>query len=156
VRVSDTNNLTIRQDEFESDDMIAGDTVGERVRAAGVFCHVAADGAGSAAGGIGGEKKSVRIGSARKIKIDDAGLNYCAAIFRIDLENAIHAREDEHDAAAAGERAAGKSGAGATTDDGCVIFCGDFDYIRDVLGSCRENNSGGESFFNRAIILIEH
>lgn len=44
---------------------------------------------------------------ASDVEIDYAGLDDGALIFEIEFEDAIHAGEDEHEAAAAGERATG-------------------------------------------------
>ena len=43
----------IGQHQFEAEHVIGGDAVGQRVRAAGVFGDIAADGAGALAGGVG-------------------------------------------------------------------------------------------------------
>ena len=51
----------IRQHDFQAQHVIGGDAVGQRVRAAGVLRHVAADGAGALAGGIGRVEITVRL-----------------------------------------------------------------------------------------------
>jgi hypothetical protein len=153
VFASDANDFAIGEDEFEGGDMIGGDAVGEGVRAAGVFGDVAADGAGFPTGRIGGEVETVRFGGAGELVIDDARLDDGALIFDVEFENAIHAREDEHHAAGAGERAAGKSRAGAAANDGEMVLCGEFDDARDMIRCCWKNDDVGTAFFNGAVVL---
>ena len=64
----------IGQHHFESQHVIGGDAVGQRVRAAGVFGDVAADGAGALAGGIGRVEVAVAFHRRGDIEIDHAGL----------------------------------------------------------------------------------
>jgi len=78
-----------------------------------------------------------------------------ALIFDVEFENAIHAREDEHHAAGACERAAGKSRAGAATDDGDVILCRELCDARNVFGGMGENDEVRTAFFDGAVVLIK-
>lgn len=99
------------------------------------------------AGRIGDETKTVRLGGAGKFVVDGAGLDDGALILAVEFENAIHAREDEHHAAGACERAAGKSRAGAATGDGEMAFCGEFYDAGDLVRCCRKNDDVGAAFF---------
>ena len=82
--------------------MIGSDAVSERVRAAGIFGDVAADGAGFLAGRVGREMEAgVGYGGA-EIGIHNAGLDDGAFIFDINFQNAIHPRKNCEDAAFAG------------------------------------------------------
>ena len=155
VFTADARNFAVGENEFESGNVIRSDSVGKCVRTSGIFRDVAADGAGFPTGRIGREVETVRFGSAREFEIDDAGLHSGAAIFWIDFENAIHARKDQHDAAAAGERPAGESSACAATDDGDVVLCGEFDNPGDLLSRLRKNDGVGTRFFNGAIVFVE-
>jgi len=155
VPAADANDFATGEDELKRGDVIGGDAVGEGVRAAGVFCDVAADGAGFPTGRVGGEIKTVRCGCAGEFVVDDAGLDEGALIFDVEFENAIHAREDEHHAAGACERAAGKSRAGAATDDGDVILCGELCDARNVFGGMGKNDEVRAAFFDGAVVLIK-
>ena len=152
---ADANDFAIGKDEFESGDVIGGDAVGEGVRAAGVFGDVSADGAGFPTGRIGGEIKTVRLGGAGEFVIDDAGLDDGALIFDVELENAIHAREYQHHATGAGERAAGKPRAGAATDDGDVILCGELCDARNIFGGIGKKDKVRTALFDGAVVLIK-
>lgn len=135
--------------------MIGGDAVRERVRAAGVFRDVPADGAGFLAGGIRREVKAVRLGGQCDVEIDDAGLDNGALIFRIDGQDAVHAREDHHQAAGAGERAAGEAGASAAADDRNVVLGGQFDDLRNFFRRSGKDYDFGASFFDRTVVFVE-
>ena len=102
LRGADVNDLAVGQDQVESGDVIGGDAVSERVRSAGIFGDVAADGAGFLAGRIGSEVEAIRLDGARKIGVNHSRLNRCALIFEVDFEDAVHARKGDHDAAARG------------------------------------------------------
>ena len=155
VPAADANDFAAGEDELKRGDVIGGDAVGEGVRATGVFGDVAADGAGFPTGRVGGEVKTVRLSGAGEFVIDDAGLDDGALIFDVELENAIHTREDEHHAAGAGERAAGKPRAGASADDGDVILCGELCDARNVVGGIGENDEVWTAFFDGAVVLIK-
>ncbi len=96
----------------------------------------------------------MRLGGAGELVIDDAGLGDGALSFDVEVENAIHAREDEHHAAGAGERAAGKSRAGAAADDGEVVLYGEFYDAGNVFGGIRKNDEVRTAFFDGAVVLI--
>ena len=51
---AESDDLALGRDDLEAEDVVDGDAVLERVRAAGVGGHVAADGAGALARRIGG------------------------------------------------------------------------------------------------------
>ncbi len=93
--------------------------------ATGIFRDVAANVAGFLAGRIGSEVEAVRLGRKSEIEIDDAGLDDRALIFGVERENAVHACENDHHAAGAGERAAGKARTGAAANDGNVVLGGE-------------------------------
>ena len=78
--------------------MIGGDAVRKRVRAAGIFGDVAADGACFLAGRIGREMQAgVGYGGA-EIGIHYAGLDGGAFVFDVNFQDAIHARKNCEDA----------------------------------------------------------
>ena len=130
--------------------VIGGDAVGERVRAAGVFGDVAADGGRFLAGGIGCEVEAGVFDGASDVEIDDAGLDDGALIFEVELEDAVHAREDEHEAAGAGEGAAGEAGAGAAAEDRDVKLVGDFYDFGDFAGGGGKDHGVWAGIFRRS------
>ena len=107
----------VGQHQLQAEDVIGGDAVGQGVRAAGVFRDVAADGAGALAGGVGRVEIAAALHRQGDVQVDHAGLHHGALVFQIDFEDPVHAREGDHDAALAGDGAAGESGAGAAADE---------------------------------------
>jgi len=153
---ADADDFSVgREDEFKSGDVIGGDAVRECVRAAGVFGDVAADGGGFLAGGIRCEVEASVFDSPGNVEVYDAGLDDSALIIEIEFENAIHAREDEHESAGTGERTAGEAGAGAATEDGHVVLGGEADNLGDFGGGAREGDEVGAPFFDGAVVFVE-
>ena len=149
------NDFAIGQHESESGDMIRGNSVSECMRTAGVFGNVAANGAGFLAGRIGSEVKTVRFNRAREIRIDQAGLHGGALILQIDFQDAVHAREGDHDAAGAGKCSARKTGARAATHDGDVVLRSKLDDVRNMFGAGRKNYRLGPAFFHGSVVFVE-
>ena len=89
------------------------------------------------------------------VEVYDAGLDDSALIIEIEFENAIHAREDEHESAGTGERTARETGAGAATEDGHVVFGGEADNFGDFGGGAREGDEVGAPFFDGAVVFVE-
>ena len=100
--------------------------------------------------------EAVRFGGAGEIEIDDAGLDDGALINGIEIEDAIHAGEDEYDAAASSECAAGEAGAGAAADDGSFVLGGEFCDLRNVGGGGGKDDEFRAGFFDGAVVLVEH
>jgi len=149
------NNFAVGQDQAESGDVIGGDSVSEGMRAPGIFRNVAADGAGFLTGGIGSEVKAVRFDGAGKVRVDQTGLDGSTLIFEVDFQDAVHAREGDHDAAGAGKGASGKAGACATTDDGSVAVGSEFDDTGDLFRGGGKNDRFGPAFFHRSVIFVK-
>ena len=55
----------------------------------------------------------------------------------------------------AGKRAAGKPRAGAATDDGEVVLCGEFGDARNVFGGIGENDEVRTAFLDGAVVFIK-
>ena len=95
---------------FQAEHVVDGDAIFERMRAAGIGGHVAADGAGALARRVGGiviARAGQRLGEPQ---VGHAGLDHCHAIARVDLEDPIHPRQHDHHGAAGGQTAAGQTG----------------------------------------------
>ena len=155
LRAANADDFSIGENELQGSDVIAGNAVSECVRTARVFGNVAADGAGFLAGRIGCEVEAMGLGGKGKIVIHNARLDDGALIFRVNREDAIHARESEHQTARAGKRASGEAGASAAADNGHVVFRGELDDLRNFLSGGGENNYFRAAFLDRAIVFVE-
>ena len=93
--------------------MIGGHAVLEAVRPAGVLGHVAADGAGALARGIGDVVQPVRAHRFGEPRVDHAGFHHGPPVRRDDREDPVHPGQGDQHRVALGERAAREAGAGA-------------------------------------------
>ena len=152
---ADADDFAAGEDEFQRGDVVGGDAIGERVRAAGVFSDVSADGGRFLTGGIGREVEAGVFDGACYVEIYDARLDDGALVVEIEFEDAIHAREDEHEAAGAGERPSGKPGASAATEDGNVVLVCEADDFGDFGSAGREDDEVGTAFFDGAVVFVE-
>jgi hypothetical protein len=135
--------------------MIRRQTIRQRVRAAGILRHVSADGAGFLAGGIGSEVQAGVLDGTGEIKIDHAWLHDRALIFKVEIEDAIHAREGDEKATGWGKRSAGEPGTCATADDGYVALRGQLNDLGNFMRGLRKDNDVWAALFYRAIVFVE-
>ena len=135
--------------------MVGGDAVGQGVGAAGIFRHVAADGAGALAGGVGGIKIAACLDRQGDVQVDHPGLHHGALVFQIDFEDPVHASESDEDSALERDGAAGESGSGAPADERHLELARDFDQRRDIRGAAGEDHQVGAVFIDAAIVLVQ-
>ena len=102
----------------QAEHVIGRDAVGQRVRPAGVFGHVAADGAGALAGGVGRVEVLLLLHRQRDIEIHHARLAPPCARSPGRSPGSVHAREGDRSAASTRNGAAAQSGAGAAAHEG--------------------------------------
>src|SRR5205814_2020317 len=74
----------------------------------------------------------------------------------VDLEDLVHPREAEDDAARARDGPAAQSGTGAARDDGHAFFRRQLDDARDVVRRLWKDHRLRQRTLNTAIVLIEH
>ncbi len=125
------------------------------MRASGVFANVAADGAGSLAGGIGRVEISPRIDGHRNVEVHHARLDHRALIGQIDFDNAIHARERNDDSARARDRSAGKASAGAASDHRHSTLMREFHDGDNLFGRLRKHDQIGPGLIDAAVVFVE-
>ena len=112
--------------------MIDGDSVLERVRAAGVRGDVAADGASALARGIWGVVIAGTGKMAVEVAVDNSGFDDRVGVAKIDFEDFAHAREDDHHATADRHATAGEAGACATRHERHFTADADFHDLSDL------------------------
>ena len=115
---AEVHDFAAGQHHFHPGHVIDGDAVHQRVRAAGIFRDIAADSAGFLAGRIGREIQPEMRDVFRELQIDHARLHHRAHVFRVDFEDAVHARENDDKSALGRDRAAAQSGARAARHHG--------------------------------------
>ena len=115
--------------------MVDGDAVLERVRSAGVGGDVAADGAGALAARVRGVVVAVRLQGVGEPDVHDARLDDGVAVADIDFENAFHARQRDHHAAADQHASAGEARSGPAREEAHVEFVARLHDADDLLGA---------------------
>jgi len=119
---AERNDLAVRGQDLEADDVVDRETVFQAVHAAGVLGDVAADGAGDLRRRVGRVIQAIRRGRLGDGEIAHAGLDSGGAIQGIDFKDAVELREREQHALGMRQRAAGKAGAGAARDHGDTVL----------------------------------
>ena len=117
VFAAQPDDVAVDRDELDPDHVVGGQAVFQAVHAAGVFRHVAADGAGDLAGRVRRVVEALRLHRLRDGEIGDAGLDDGAAIGNVDLQDLLEFAEAEQNAVGQRQGAAGERGAGAAGDD---------------------------------------
>ena len=121
--------------------------------AAGVLRHVAPQGADTLAGWIGGVVEVVRFGRFGELEVDDARLDNGQPIDRIELENALHARERDDDTPKRGDGAAAQSSARASWHDRQRGVQGDAHYVGHLSRARWEDDGLRLRLLDRAVVL---
>ncbi len=136
--------LAAGQNDFKRQRVRDGESVLEAVRAAGVLRHVAADGADRLRRGIGRVEVALGRNALRDVRVDDARLDDNEAVGDVDLENAVHARQADDDAACSRQRAAAQAGACAAADEGNLVARAEANDGLDLFGGLRQNDCAGQ------------
>ncbi len=74
--------------------------------------------------------------------VDHAGLDDGDAVDRVDLQDPVHLRQGEHDAAVGGVRGAGQPGAGTLRDDRDAQGGGGAHHVLDLFGRTGQHDHG--------------
>ena len=126
-------HLARSRDELEPQHVIDRDPVLETVRPAGIRRGVAADRGHHLAGRIGSEVVAVLAGRLGEPEVDETGLHGGPAIVEVQLEDAVHPRQRDHDTAHGRHGAADEPRAGAARDEGNVLAPTETDHRGDLL-----------------------
>ena len=118
------HDIAKRCHHFELVDLMPGRTVFYRPVAAGVGGEIAADKAAVAATGITGIKETDRLGGLLHFVRADPGLHGHIHRCRVDLDDLVKTFQRQDDTTAHGNRAAGKTCAGAARHDRKISLVG--------------------------------
>src|ERR1051326_2352157 len=134
--------------------MVGRDAIDERVRAAGVFAHVAPNGAGFLAGGVRHIVKAVGRYGVAQVQVDDTRLHDGAQVGIVNLQDAVHALEGNDNAAFQGHSPSGKTGARATCHKGDAALVRQLDDGADFGGAGGKDHDIRPGAVNGGIVLI--
>ena len=136
-------------------DVIRGDAVGKRMRAAGILGDIAADGASALARGIRSVEVTEWSNGQRDIQIDDARLNQREFILDVDLENAVHAGERDHHSARHRNGPTAQASSRAPADKRKLVFRRNLDQADHLVRRAREDNDVRNGHMDAAIVFVE-
>ena len=134
---AELEQLAVGQDHLRARDVVDREAVLQAVRAAGVLRDVAADRADLLARRVGRVVVAVRRDGAGHVEVRDAGLDDDALALEVDLEDAVHAGERDHDPVRDRQRAAGEPGAGAARDERHALAGAEANHGLHLLGRAR-------------------
>ncbi len=130
---SGVNDLSAREDRLERQHVALRRPVFERAWTAGAFCDVPAERRLPEARRIRRIEQADLFDRVLQVAGDDVRLDAGEQIELIDLENAIHPLERQHDAAADGHGAAGISGARAARHERHALVIAQLRELRHFL-----------------------
>ncbi|MGC0340379.1 hypothetical protein RKD20_005413 [Streptomyces sp. SLBN-8D4] len=133
----------VGEDDVQSEDVLRRDPVLHTAQSAGRGADVAADRAHLPAGGVRRVVEAEFVHRAGEGRVDDAGFDDGDAVDRADLQDPVHLRQGQHDAAVGGVGRARQARAGALGDDRDAQFGGDAHDVLDLFDRARQDDHGG-------------
>ena len=113
VLAAQPHHLAVDRDHLDPGHVVRGQAVFEAVHAAGVFGHVAADGARDLAGRVGCIVEAAVLHGMGDGEVGDARLRHDAAVVDVDLKDPPEPAHAQQHAVGQRQRAARQGGAGA-------------------------------------------
>ena len=110
------------------------------MRPAGVLGDISADTAGHLTRRIRRIVQPVRSSSLRDVEIDDAWLNHCKAVLKVDSKDAIHSLKFDENSAFGSKCSAAQPRPGAARQKRDSVFIRDADDLSHLLGCRRKHD----------------
>lgn len=134
---------SVGQHHVEAEDVLGRHPVLHTAQAAGGRADVPADRAHLPAGGVRRVVQTVFVHGAGEGGVDDAGFHDGDPVDRVDLQDAVHLHQRQHDAAVGGVGGAGQAGAGALRDDRDTQLGRDPHDVLDLFDGTGQDDGGG-------------
>ncbi len=150
------NDFAARQHYLYSGNVIHCDAIHQGMRTAGVLGDVTADGAGFLAGRIGCKVESEVRHVLGELQVHHAGLHHRALVLDVNLENAVHAREGDHDAALLRDRSATQASARSPRHHWYLDGRGQPHDLRHLLRGLGENHRTRRTLADPRVVLVQH
>ncbi len=90
------DHRAIEQHQLDAQQIVGGYAIFQAVGAAGIHADIAADGAGQLRRRVGRIEETVGRDRVRDRQIGDAGLDDGGAVVEVDLQDAVHAGQRDH------------------------------------------------------------
>ena len=125
----------------DTEDIVGGDAVFQAVRAARVHADIAADRAGELGGRVRARRRSLRpITAPVTARLVTPACTFADAVGVVDLEDAVHLGDADHDRVLLRDRAARERGAGAARDHRHALFAAKAEHRSDLLRGRGQND----------------
>ena len=151
---SELNDRAVAQHGLHAENVVDGHAVLERVWAAGVGGHVAADRAGALARRIGGEVVTGAGQGLREPQVGHARLDHGHPVAEVDLEDLVHAGEHDHHAAGQRQAAAGQTGSGPASNHRRAVPLTQPDDLGNLPRGTGQDHRVGPAPFDREGVAI--
>ncbi|MDB6016790.1 MAG: hypothetical protein JWR19_1279 [Pedosphaera sp.] len=136
---AESHHRAIGQDDFQTENVVAGNTVFQATRAAGIGGDVATKSAIGTAGGIGRIEEATCLDGGLKLLRDDARLHDGDEIIGIDFLNLLHPSQGQDDAAMRRNTAADITETCAAGGNGDAMALSKFEECGNRLSTARQN-----------------
>jgi hypothetical protein len=141
---AEPNDSAVAQDNLESENIVASDSVFEATGTACIGGDISAQGGLFEAGGVGRVEEISAHGVRTKFGGDDARLDNGHSIGGGYLQNPIHFHEGDDEATTDGNAAAHVTATRAAGGDGNAVAVGEGEDFRDLFGGTGKGDSGGK------------
>ena len=133
-------NFAIGQHHLDTENVVGGQPVFQAVHAAGILRHIAANGAGDLAGGVGRIVEAIGFDRLGDAQIGHAGLHPGTAVFVIHFQHPVELTETKGDGISGGQRAPRKRGSGPPWHDFHGVVVAVPHHFADLLNGFRQHD----------------
>ncbi len=152
---ADLDDLAVGEDDFRPQDMVAGHPVFQTVRPSGILAEISPDRGHFFARRIRLVEITVLGQHILQIQRHYTGLDDDPLILDIHVEDLIHLRQDDGDAALNGNTPPAQVRPRPPRDDANLVIMGKFDDLRHLFGGGGKNDAIGFGTDQRRIVFIE-
>jgi len=152
---SELDELAVGQHDLRGEHVVRREAVFQAVGPARILRDVPSDRAHALRRRVGRVVGARGAEMLADVEVGHAGLNAQEAVFQVDLEDPLHAREGDHDAARHGQRAAGQARAGPPRDEGEAVFPCELHDGHDLRGrGGKDDESGHDAEAREPVALV--
>src|SRR5579863_7596916 len=136
--------------------MVRGDAIEERMRTARVLTNVAANSTGALATWVWHIVISLGIQGIAQMEVDESRLYDCSQVIVINLKDAVHTGENDHNTTVNRDSTAAQACSRATWHHRYSVESRNFNNSGNIFCSCRHDHNIRCTAIDRSIIFIEH
>ena len=137
---AEPDDLAGDQHHFKAQDIVGGEPIFQAMHPAGIFRHIAANGAGDLRGGIRRVVKALVLHRLGYGEVGDPRLHHGAAVLIVDFQHPVEFRKPQHNAVGQRQGPAGKRGASTARHDLDPVFEGIAQHFRHFRRGFRQHD----------------